>query len=413
MEIKEYIQKFEGFLTATNKYNKFEEKNIFVLKEIEDFNKLVIIHIAILNKYTKFDEAIASHVNNYKPFNDLNNLILKSNFDKITDFDKLVITKQSLINKHPNLKKYITHFLDTYNYNTHFNYLHLENNIKQLELFENLVTTNKTQISNFNTIEIELINYISTFNFNNILNTTPIKNQLTELNLLFDLIQNKLTPLVSKLRNQVNRYNSYQACNDSEILISNARKKMKLNDIANVKNNINQQINALSQIDMSIQNDLKNLSLIHQNLARQNIWNEDFNTLNSKIQICIQNFHKSIVSINAIESEINTCISNKSVYINGFVKRYSSTVNNFTSLVQVFLNQPCSKKQFDSWIKAYQYEDNKAKLIKLVRFSSILFLAGVISLYITDFNIIGIYVSAVLFFAVFFAVWYYFFKKNN
>jgi hypothetical protein len=43
MEIKEYIQKFEGFLTATNKYNKFEEKNIFVLKEIEEFNKLVII----------------------------------------------------------------------------------------------------------------------------------------------------------------------------------------------------------------------------------------------------------------------------------------------------------------------------------------------------------------------------------
>lgn len=413
MEIKEYIQKFEGFLTATNKYNKFEEKNIFVLKEIEGFNKLIIIHIAILNKYTKFDEAITFHINNYKPFNELNNLILKSNFDKITDFDKLLINKQPLINKHPNLTKYIAHFLDTYNYNTHFNYLHLENNIKQLELYENLVTTNKTQILKFNSIENELIDYITTFNFNNILNTTLIINQLIELNILVDLIQNKLMPLVSKLRNQVNRYNSHQACNDSEMLISNARNKMKLNDIANVKNSINQQINVLSQIEISIKNDLKNLSLIHQNLAMQNIWNEDFNTLNNKIQSCKHNFYKSIVSINAIESEINTCISNKSVYINGYVKRYSTTVNNFTSLVQVFLNQPCSKKQFDSWIKAYQYEDNKAKLIKLVKISLILLLAGVISLYITDFNIIGIYVAAVLFFAVFLAVWYYFFKKRN
>lgn len=412
MEIREYIQNFEGFLTTTNKYNKFEEKNTFVLKEFEEFATLILINVAILNKYTKFDEAIVSHINNYKPFNALNNLILKTNFDKITDFDKLLINKQSLVNKYPNLKKYITHFVDTYNYNTHFNYLHVENNIKQLELYENLLLTNKSQISKFITIENELTDYISLFNFSNILNVIPVKNQLTELKILFDSIQNKLMPLVSKLRNQINRYNSHQACNDSDMLISNARKKMKLIDISNVKNSVNQQINTLSQIDIMIQNELKNLNLIHQNLSNQNIWNEEFITLNNKIQSCIQNYNSSNVSLNSIDNEINTCINNKYVYINEFIKRYNTPVNNFSSLVQGFLNQPCSKKQFDSWIKAYQYEYNKGKLLKVGKICLILLLTGVISLYITDFSITGIYVSAALVFAIFLTVWYYFFLKK-
>ena len=118
-------------------------------------------------------------------------------------------------------------------------------------------------------------------------------------------------PLVSKLRSQINRYNSHQACNDSDMLISN---------------------------------------LIHQNLSNQNIWNEEFITLNNKIQSCIQNYNSSNVSLNSIDNEINTCINNKYVYINEFIKRYNTPINNFSSLVQGFLNQPCSKKQFDSWI---------------------------------------------------------------
>ncbi len=462
---KQYSTIVSEFLKSTYKLGVFQDSENMAKMEITQFVSMLKPFAFLFDKYPSIDNFVANHINNYKPFQKIGlpiiekNLIqlrgldsliaqnknllvkfpkfetfilsqinqqdfnqsfeyshLQKQFVELENFKKLIESKKQVIDRHTNLSNSIDSFIKNLDYSVVVNRNLIENNISNVEKYDALVNRYSSQVVKFPSFEVDLKQYINNFNFNNSFEFSKIETELRMLDTLFSEIQDILMPIYRKVKKYADRYNIVNLCGQVEKVVTNARKSLIIGSVANCLSTINQLTTELQACESSFEDETLFMNQFLQKLQVSNIWSEDLQQLENKVNQLLPNLYVTNVNVNDFDTILLSKIKEKSIYINEFKGNQSqkgTLVNgDFDSNIKKFENSSCSKRDFDNWCTQYLNGERKRAIIRITKISFLAILVNTLILYISSFHLYAISITFISVVGLGILIWHHLFRKK-